>query len=219
MIVFFSLATDLLQYSLESTLALKLHSSFGFSRPTIGLYFGVFLLGTVVLGLAGIFFPEEWEKRKIVILLLWVNVAAPLLIGPSKVLHLPNNHILIGIGLFLGGSTRSLLGTYIVTEGVKGALAQFPGQETRVGDILSSLYNSGQALTLFLSPVFGSSVMDAVGFERTMEIEAALFLVNALIFTVYTVSDLRREKEEKRREALRGDATGESEDALLLRKG
>ena len=53
---------------------------------------------------------------------------------------------------------------------------------------------SGQALTLFLSPVFGSSLMEAVGFERTMEIEAALFLVNALIYTIYTVSDLRREK-------------------------
>ena len=36
--------------------------------------------------------------------------------------------------------------------------------------------------------------MEAVGFERTMEIEAALFLMNALIYTVFTESDLRKEK-------------------------
>lgn len=123
MIVFFSLATDLLQYSLESTLALKLHTSFGFSRSTIGLYFGIFLLGTVSFGLAGLFFPEHWEKRKIVIVLLWINVVAPLLIGPSRVMNLPDNKALIGVGLFLGGSTRSLLGAYFMEEGVKGGVA------------------------------------------------------------------------------------------------
>ena len=72
-----------------------------------------------MIGLASLLFPERWEKRVLVIFLLWLNVVAALLIGPSQVLHFPNNPVLIGVGLFIGGSTRSLVGAYIIVEGSK----------------------------------------------------------------------------------------------------
>ena len=90
--------------------------------------------------MVGLFFPERWEKRRILILMHWVNIGAPLLIGPSKVLHLPNDPGLIGVGLFLGGTTRSLFAAYIIAEGVKGGVAQYAGQQERVGDLMSSFY-------------------------------------------------------------------------------
>ena len=58
--------------------------------------------------------PEKWDKRVLVIIVLWVNGISALLIGPSQLLHLPNSPVLIGIGLFIGGSTRNLTGAYLL---------------------------------------------------------------------------------------------------------
>ena len=120
------LAPDLLLYSLESTLALKLRQSFNFPTSSIGLYFGIFLAGTIIVGSIGMMVPENWDKRKFLIVMLWINVVAPLLIGPSKVLHLPDEPVMIAVGLALGGSTRSLMSAFIIAEGVRGGLAKFP---------------------------------------------------------------------------------------------
>ena len=40
----------------------------------------------------------------------------------------------------------------------------------------------------------GSGLFEAVGYRLTLDVEAALFVVNALIYTGFTLSDLRREK-------------------------
>ena len=41
------LTPDNLHYGIESTLALKLRNSFGYPTPMIGLFFGIFLAGTI----------------------------------------------------------------------------------------------------------------------------------------------------------------------------
>ena len=194
LIVLCSLITDLLHYSLESTLALKLQESFNYSPSTIGLFFGIFLAGTAVVGVIGLFFPEKWEKRKIVIIMHWVNVVAPLLVGPSRALHFPNKPSLIGVGLFIGGSTRSLFPAYVIVEGLEGASVKYPDERERIGDLISSLYQTGEGVSFLCFPVLGSALYEVVGFESAMDVEAAVFIVNALIFTLLTSLDLRSEK-------------------------
>ena len=191
------LATDLLLYTLESTLALKLRSSFDFLTSTIGLYFGIFLAATVVVGVAGLFFPEKWEKRNLVMAMLWMNFVAPLLIGPSRLLRLPDSSLTVAMGLVLGGSTRSLMAAYIIAEGVKGGLAEFAEQQERVGDLVASTHMVGQGVTLLVCPIIGSALSEWIGFESTMDLEAVLFLVISVVFTVFTVSDLRKERKEE----------------------
>ena len=119
LVVVCCLCTDLLHYSLESILAVKLRTDFNYPTSAIGGFFGIFLGGTLVIGVASLLFPEKWEKRVLVIFLLRLNVVAAFLIGPSQVLHFPNNPVLIGVGLFIGGSTRSLVRAYIIVEGSK----------------------------------------------------------------------------------------------------
>ena len=74
------------------------------------------------------------------IIILWINILAALLISPSYLLHLPNSPILIAIGLFIGGTTRCLAGVYIIVEGIRGGIQQFPEHEVRVSDVISNLY-------------------------------------------------------------------------------
>ena len=63
LVVACGLITYLLHYSLESSLALRLREGFGFSPSTTGLFFAVFLAGTITLGVVGMLFPESWDKR------------------------------------------------------------------------------------------------------------------------------------------------------------
>ena len=44
------------------------------------------------------------------------------------------------------------------------------------------------------SPIIGSALYEAVGFESSMDLEAAVFLVNSIVYSLYTLSDLRKEK-------------------------
>ena len=210
------LATDLLLYSLDTTLALKLRESFDYSTHTIGLFFGIFLAGTIVVGVVALFFPEQWEKRKLVVAMLWMNFVAPLLIGPSKVLHLPDEPGLIGAGLALGGSTRSLMAACIIAEGVKGGVAQFPESRVRVGDLVGSMHMVGQGVTLLVCPVVGSALAKEVGFASMMDLEALLFLGVSIVFTAFAVADLKKEKEEKAR-LIGQNAWEEEEDESLLK--
>ena len=193
LVVVSCLCTDSLHYSLESILALKLRLDFAYSTSAIGAFFGVFLAGTLLVGVASLCIPEKWEKRGFIIAVLWVNVVAALLIGPSQVLRLPNSPALIGVGLFLGGSTRSLTASYFFVEGAKGGVADFPSQEERIGDIISSFYIVGSGLIFMASLVIGSALSSRIGFRSTLDVEALVFLLNALIYTFFTVSDLRKE--------------------------
>ena len=134
---------DLLHYSLESILAVKLRQDFSYSTTTIGLFFGIFLCGTVIMAAFSFAVPENWEKRILIIILVWINACSALLIGPSQILQIPNNPVIIGIGLFLGGSTRTLTGAYLVVEAIKVGVSAFQNQEDRVRDLVSSIYTTG----------------------------------------------------------------------------
>ena len=197
LVVVCGLITYLLHYSLESSLALRLREGFGFSPSTTGLFFAVFLAGTITLGVVGMLFPESWDKRTIFMVLFWVNVVSALLIGPSKALHFPDEPALIGVGLFLGGSLRSFVGAYIIVEGVSAGAAKFPESGGRVGDLMASIYQTGEGVAMLVSPVYGSSVSGAVGFRSAMDIEAGVFSVSSLVFTLFVVSDLRRKKKQR----------------------
>ena len=97
----------------------------------------------------------------------------------------------------MGGATRNLFAIYIIVEGVKGGTAKHPEQHERVADLMSGLYQVGDGATMIASPIIGSALYEAVGFEWAMDLEAAVFLVNSLVYTLYTLSDLQKEKQLK----------------------
>ena len=54
---------------------------------------------------------------------------------------------------------------------------------------------------LLVSPIIGSLLFEAIGFRLTLNVLALVFLLNALIYSIFTCSDLGKEKrEEKQRE-------------------
>ena len=89
------------------------------------------------------------------------------------------------------------MGAYIIVEGVSAGAAKFPESGGRVGDLMASIYQTGEGVAMLVSPVYGSSVSGAVGFRSAMDIEAGVFSVSSLVFTLFVVSDLRRKKKQR----------------------
>ena len=81
------------------------------------------------------------------------------MIGPSQLAHLPNSPVLIGMGLFIGGGTRNITGAYLLVEAIRGGVIEYSNQEERVSDMISSIYMSGEGLTLLLFPIIGSGLL------------------------------------------------------------
>ena len=63
--------------------------------------------------------PEKWDKRIVLLLSYFVLFIAPLMVGPSELLNLPNFPALIGVGLFLIGVARASVLSFTVTEAIE----------------------------------------------------------------------------------------------------
>lgn len=99
--------SDVLQFTLEATLAIKLRDTFQFPTHKIGIFFFYFLGGTLISTILLLLVPENWEKRYFIIVGNLIMLFAPLLIGPSEVLSFPEDATLVAVGLFIGGLGRS----------------------------------------------------------------------------------------------------------------
>ena len=109
---------DSILYSLEPTLALKLREDFHFSTSRIGLYFSLVFLAQIVVGITAMILPERWDLRPLLLASYFVQSAAPLMIGPSLLLHFPNTPTLVAAGLLLAGGARGVLVSFTVKEAI-----------------------------------------------------------------------------------------------------
>ena len=108
------------------------------------------------------------------------------------------------------------MGAYIIVEGVSAGAAKFPESGGRVGDLMASIYQTGEGVAMLVSPVYGSSVSGAVGFRSAMDIEAGVFSVSSLVFTLFVVSDLRMEKKRQHKKEISSEDEREDRNPLLL---
>ena len=124
---------------------------------------------------------------------------APLMVGPSELLHLPNSPILIAVGLFLIGIGIGPLSIYTVTEAIEGGMMKFPNEKTKVTDNVASIYCFGDAVSLIIFPIVGSALSESLSFERSQEIMPFLLLIVFIVSLISTVYDKRRERKLKGR--------------------
>ena len=72
------------------------------------------LLGYTSFSILSALLPEQWDKRLFLIVGHFLLGLAPFLIGPSRLLHLPDSASLVGVGLFLGGGGRGVITCFTV---------------------------------------------------------------------------------------------------------
>ena len=110
--------------------------------------------------------PEKWDKRILLLISYFVLFIAPLMVGPSHLLHLPNSPALIGVGLFLIGVARAPVLSFTVTEAIEGGKIKFPDEKIRVTDYVASIYCFVDGVSLTVFPIVGSALSEYLSFER-----------------------------------------------------
>ena len=180
-------------YSLEPTLAIKLEEDFDFSTSKVGLFFGLLFFGQIVTGVISLGIPENRDKRPVLLVSYFLQFTAPLMVGPSEVLHFPNTPGLVGGGLFLGGGGRGLMVGFTASEAILGASRVFSDHQTRISDLVSSLYCFADGLAMTIFPIIGSALTEHLGFGRAQEVIGLLVLMVFILFLISSVCDWRRE--------------------------
>ena len=110
--------------------------------------------------------PEKWDKRIVLLLSYFILFVAPLMVGPSQLLHLPNSPVLIAIGLFLIGVARAPILSFTVTEAIEGGTIKFPDEKIIVADYVASIYCFVDGVSLTVFPIVGSALSEYLSFER-----------------------------------------------------
>ena len=187
---------DLLLFSLEPTLALKLSADYNFSAYLIGGYFFLFFVGGAITMTAMIFIPEHWDKRKLICPSMVLMAFFSFLVGPSSLFFLPNSYILIGIGMFLTGATRGICISLCPTDAIIGGIKAFPEHESKVSDLVSSICSFLLGIAMLFYTILGSAIVQAVGFRWAFDIVSIVLVISSTIYTVSTIVDWRAERRE-----------------------
>lgn len=86
--------------------------------------------------------PRWLEKRVIMITAALLSAVAFLFVGPSQIFAFPNTLLFMAIGQALAGIITPSLMIPGLPEMVESAMPRFPGQERRVNDLSSGIFNA-----------------------------------------------------------------------------
>lgn len=126
---------------MEPILAERL-KSFNLTTLQIGWFFGIFPIFYIPSSVMVQLMPRWLEKRVIMITAALLSAVAFLFVGPSQIFAFPNTLLFMAIGQALAGIITPSLMIPGLPEMVESAMPRFPGQERRVNDLSSGIFNA-----------------------------------------------------------------------------
>ena len=105
-------------------------------------------------------------------------------VGPSQLFAFPDSLVLMGVGQALAGIFTAFMMIPGLPEMVESALPLYPGQERKVNDLSSGLFNSFLGFGQVIAPAYGSFMVEAVGFRVTSDVVGLLCVFFALLYFV-----------------------------------
>ena len=102
-LAYFGITTFLVS-TLETCLSDRLMGVFNFRPNDVALYFFAFFGGALTCSIICGLLLRNADKGLVILASLFICSFSLLLIGPSKILHVPITRGVVAIGLYLGGS-------------------------------------------------------------------------------------------------------------------
>ena len=128
--------------------------------------------------------PKSVDKRFTLIISSLLTGVSFLVVGPSQLFAFPDSLVLMGVGQALAGIFTAFMFIPGLPEMVESALPLYPGQEREVNDLSSGLFNSFLGFAQFIAPVYGSVMVEAVGFRLTCDVVGLICIFFALLYFV-----------------------------------
>ena len=108
----------------------------------IALFFTIFAITYITSTVTVQFLPQTVDKRLTMIVSSLLGGLSYLLVGPSQMIPMPDSLTLMAIGQALIGIFLGFLLIPSLPEMVESSIARFPGQERKVNDLCSGLFNA-----------------------------------------------------------------------------
>jgi MFS family permease len=111
------------------------------------------------------YFPLNLSRRYILITASLISVPINLLVGPSKIAHLPNSLEIMIVGQALRGIIDPFLFIPVLPEMIASVTSHYhKNQEGLVNDSASGLFCTFYGLGMIIGPILGSAVTEKYGF-------------------------------------------------------
>ena len=99
----------------------------------------------------------------------------------------------MGCGLLIAGCVRGLLSSLSLVEAMSAALWWYPEEQERIADLISSIYFTLYGIIMFVFPIVGSALNEAIGFRYAMDVIGLVLLANASVYFISTIIDKKKE--------------------------
>jgi MFS family permease len=167
----------------DSILALRV-KSFGYDNSQVGF---IFALPCIVYAVTASFVGKAckvYEVRTITFVAFVGNTLSLLILGPSKMLEMPNDFSLSLLGLALLGISHAFIVIPLVPEIMRNIIKteNLPDPPPQIlNDKVSAMYSSFNAVGCITAPVLGGALADLYDFRTVCDVMAC----GSLIFTVF----------------------------------
>ena len=148
---------------IEPILAPRL-TDFDLDEAQIGLFFVImpvfYILSCVIMSNI----PERVNKHAIMIIGFWLMGFGCLFVGPSKLLHLPDNLVTMGFGQAFNGMFYPVCLIPSLPAMIEEVEKRYPSQKDTIENTVSGLFNSFIGLGMLIGPLMGSALTKEYGF-------------------------------------------------------
>jgi predicted MFS family arabinose efflux permease len=165
-----------------------------------------FLLASIPYFCAVMTYPFLTKKipRKLQFVICFCfSALAFLLMGPSKLLRMPNKAWLLLVGLFILGFVQALVFIPTLPEAIDCIQVKYlivEGFDTdldgKLSDCIASLYAQLYNLAALVGPVLGGALCQLVEYQYTMDIHMFAELIVAILFAVFNCGLKVKEEEQ-----------------------
>ena len=129
-----------------------------------GVVFSANAIGFALTAIAIQLLIKDTNSITMIVIGLLTSGLSNFLIGPSYLL--PNNLILIIMGLFVSGITMAFFRVPIIPIMLKRVEARFPLSKRKASDLVSTMYNLTFSIGQFCGPIYGGYLTDMIGYRN-----------------------------------------------------
>lgn len=108
--------------------------------------------------------------------------------GPSRLFHLPDSLVVMGVGLGILGFSCQFFGVAIVIITLEPLRKLFPDQNHRISKLYGAYRQISIGFGFFFSPFYASTVTSISSYETTCDSAAFILLIFLVIFLAIWLS-------------------------------
>ena len=173
----------------EPTIALKLSHDFGYTESKIQLYILSYALAATLGSLLTLVIRNRIERRLQIVICNVMLIGGQTMVGPSRVLGLPNLPSLPAIGLALAGFAKSKMMIESLPDAAEGGRLRHPLHSQEVSDIINTTSICLMGANTLISPLISSVLSKYCGFDTMMDWLLLVLLVSGVAYIFSTVYD------------------------------